>query len=131
MENPNQPQEIPPDSSIYDKIKSNWHTVKDKAVETSKTLADKGAQATSGVRQRFTSIDAENCTLKEAMAKIESEIFDNTKLLQDLEGRYTGVARKLRDQLARGAAKMIYDRWNDEEEKEALRTLVEMDYDDV
>ncbi len=46
MENPNQPQEIPPDSSIYDKIKSNWHTVKDKAVETSKTLADKGAQAT-------------------------------------------------------------------------------------
>ncbi len=65
------------------------------------------------------------------MAKIESEIFDNTKLLQDLEGRYTGVARKLRDQLARGAAKMIYDRWNDEEEKEALRPLVEMDYDDV
>ena len=131
MENPNQPKDVPPGDSIYDKIKSNWHTVKDKAVETSKTLADKSVQATSGVRQRFTALDAENCTLKEAMAQIEADIFSHTKLLQDLEGRYTGVARKLRDQLARSASKMVYDRWNDEEEKKALRSLVEMDYDDV
>jgi predicted nuclease with TOPRIM domain len=131
MENPQQNQETPPGRSIYHRIKSKWDTVKNKTVETSKTLASKGAEATSTVRERFSSIDAENCTLKEAMAKIEAEIFENTKLLQDLEGRYTGVARKPRDQLAHSAAKMIYDRWNDEAEKKALRPLLEMDYEDV
>jgi hypothetical protein len=42
-----------------------------------------------------------------------------------------GSARKLRDQTARRTAKAIYERWKDEKEKEGLKPIIEMDYDDI
>jgi hypothetical protein len=42
-----------------------------------------------------------------------------------------GSARKLRDQIARKTAKIIYERWENEQEKEELKQVIEMDYGDV
>jgi len=50
---------------------------------------------------KFGKIDAENCTLKEAMAKIEEHVFAGTRILEDLDARFMGSARKLRDQIAK------------------------------
>ena len=70
--------------------------------------------------EKLAKIDAENCTLQEAMAKIERDVFAGTKILEILEPRFMGSARKLRDQIARKTAKIFYERWNNEQ-----------DYDDV
>jgi hypothetical protein len=42
-----------------------------------------------------------------------------------------GSARKLRDQIARKTAKTVYERWNNDQEKEELKKVIELDYDDV
>ena len=80
---------------------------------------------------KFAKIDTENCTLQEAMAKIEKDVFAGTKILEVLEARFMGSARKLRDQIARKTAKTIYERWDNDQEKEELKQVIELDYDDV
>jgi hypothetical protein len=80
---------------------------------------------------KFSKIDPENCTLQEAMAKIEKDVFSGTKILEDLDARFMGSARKLRDQIARKTAKTVYERWNNDQEKEELKKVIELDYEDV
>jgi hypothetical protein len=94
-------------------------------------VAEKSAMAKDSMAHKLARIDAENCTLKEAMEKIEEDIFAGSRILEDLDGRFIGSARKIRDQIARKTAKMVYERWCDEHEKEELKQLIEMDYNDV
>jgi len=96
-----------------------------------RTIAEKSAKAKDSMAGKFGKIDAENCTLQEAMTKIEEDVFAGTKILEDLEARFMGSARKLRDQIARKTAKTIYDRWENDQEKEELKPVIELDYDDV
>jgi intein/homing endonuclease len=94
-------------------------------------IAEKSAIAKDSMAHKLAGIDAENCTLKEAMEKIEEDVFAGTRILEDLDARFIGSPRKIRDQIARRAAKMIYERWRDDHEKEELKALIEMDYNDV
>jgi uncharacterized integral membrane protein len=96
-----------------------------------RAIAEKSAKAKDSMAGKFGKIDAENCTLQEAMTKIEEDVFAGTKILEDLEARFMGSARKLRDQIARKTAKTIYDRWENDQEKEELKPVIELDYDDV
>lgn len=94
-------------------------------------IAEKSAIAKDSMAQKLARIDAENCTLKEAMEKIEQDVFAGTRILEDLDARFIGSPRKIRDQIARKTAKMIYERWCNDNEKEELKELIEMDYNDV
>jgi len=94
-------------------------------------IAEKSAIAKNSMAGKFGKIDAENCTLKEAMAKIEEHVFAGTRILEDLDARFMGSARKLRDQIARKTAKTIYERWENDQEKEELKPIIDLDYDDV
>ena len=94
-------------------------------------IAEKSAIAKNSMAEKFAKIDTENCTLQEAMTKIEEDVFAGTKILEDLDARFMGSARKLRDQIARKAAKTIYERWDNDQEKEELKQVIELDYDDV
>jgi hypothetical protein len=94
-------------------------------------IADKSTIAKNSMAEKFAKIDAENCTLQEAMAKIEKDVFAGTKILEVLEARFMGSARKVRDQIARKTAKTIYERWDNDQEKEELKQVIELDYDDV
>ena len=96
-----------------------------------RALAEKSAKAKDSMAGKLGKIDAENCTLQEAMAKIEEDVFSGTKILEDLDARFMGSARKLRDQIARKTAKTIYERWENDQEKEELKPIIEMDYNDV
>ena len=95
------------------------------------TITEKGTKTKESISERLGKIDAEKCTLQEAMAKIEKDVFAGTKILDDLDKRFVGSARKLRDQTARRTARTIYERWKGEKEKEVLKPIIEMDYDDV
>ena len=103
----------------------------DRIKKSGRVIAEKSAIAKNSMAEKFAKIDAENCTLQEAMAKIERDVFAGTKILEILEPRFMGSARKLRDQIARKTAKTIYERWNNEQEKEELKKIIELDYDDV
>ena len=103
----------------------------DKIKKSGRIIAEKSAVAKNNMAGKFAKIDAENCTLQEAMAKIEKDVFAGTKILEDLDARFMGSARKLRDQIARKTAKIIYERWENEQEKEELKQVIEMDYGDV
>ncbi len=103
----------------------------DRIKKSGRVIADKSAIAKNSMAGKFAKIDAENCTLQEAMAKIEKDVFAGTKILEVLEARFMGSARKLRDQIARKTAKTIYERWNNDQEKEELKQVIELDYDDV
>jgi len=96
-----------------------------------RTIAEKSAKAKDSMAGKFGKIDAENYTLQEAMTKIEEDVFAGTKILEDLDARFMGSARKLRDQIARKTAKTIYERWENDQEKEELKPVIELDYDDV
>ncbi len=97
----------------------------------SRIIAEKSAIAKDSMAQKLARIDAEHCTLKEAMEKIEEDVFAGTRVLEDLDKRFMGSPRKIRDQIARKTAKMIYERWSNDNEKEELKELIEMDYNDV
>ncbi|MGB6012554.1 MAG: hypothetical protein WBI57_14915 [Desulfobacterales bacterium] len=103
----------------------------DRIKQGGRIIAEKSAIAKNSVAGKFAKIDAENCTLQEAMAKIEKDVFAGTKILEDLDARFMGSARKLRDQIARKTAKMIYERWNNDQEKEEVKQVIELDYGDV
>ena len=98
---------------------------------TSRTIAEKSSKAKESMAEKFGSFDVRNCTLQEAMTKIEEDVFAGTKILEDLDARFMGSARKLRDQMARKTAKIIYERWENDQEKEELKEVIELDYDDV
>jgi len=117
--------------SFFSRLKSNGKKLKEKVGKIYRTVAKKSAKAKESMSGKLGKIDAENCTLQEAMAKIEKEVFAGTKILEDLDKRFVGSARKLRDQTARRTARAIYERWEDEQEKEGLKPIIEMDYDDV
>ena len=106
--------------SFFDRIKKGC-----------RIIAEKSTIAKNNMAEKFAKIDAENCTLQEAMAKIEKDVFAGTKILGDLDARFMGSAIKLRDQLARKTAKIIYERWDNDQEKEELKKVIELDYDDV
>jgi uncharacterized coiled-coil DUF342 family protein len=131
MENENSTADASQKESMFGKLKSGWQSVVQTTSKTSKTLFEKGAQAKESMSERFAKLDVEACTLEEALNKIEADIFDSTAILEDLDDRFVGSARKIRDQVARSTAKMIYERWKDEAEKEDLKTLMELDYSDV
>lgn len=116
---------------FFSRLKSNGKKLKEKVGKTYRTIAEKSARAKESMSGKLGKIDAENCTLQEAMAKIEKEVFAGTKFLEDLDERFVGSARKLRDQTARRTAKAIYERWENEQEKEEVKPIIEMDYDDV
>ena len=98
----------------------------------SRAIAEKSVKAKDSISGKFSKIDAaETCTLQEAMKKIEEDVFAGTKFLEDLDARFMGSARKLRDQIARRTAKTIYERWENDQEKEELKPVIELDYDDV
>ena len=103
----------------------------DRIKKSGRVIAEKSAIAKNSMAGKFAKIDAENCTLQEAMAKIEKDVFAGTKILEDLDARFMGSARKLRDQIARKTAKTIYERWDNDQEKEELKQVIELDYDDV
>ena len=128
-------QSIPPNSekkeSFFGRIKNTCKNIKDKTVKTSSTIFDKSVKAKESMAGKLGKIDAENCTLKEALAKIEESVFAGTKILEDLDTRFMGSARKLRDQISRRTAKTIYERWGNQQEKEELKEVIELDYDDV
>ena len=96
-----------------------------------RVIAEKSTIAKNSIAQKFAKIDVENFTLQEAMAKIEKDVFAGTKILEDLDARFMGSARKLRDQIARKTAKTIYERWDNDQEKEELKQVIELDYSDV
>ena len=103
-------QTVPPapekKESLISRVKSRGKEIKEKTVQTGRTVAEKGAKAKDCMAGKLGRIDAENCTLKEAMTKIEEEVFAGTKILEDLNARFMGSARKLRDQIARRTAKV-------------------------
>lgn len=102
-----------------------------KIKEGGRIIAEKSAIAKSSMSGKFAKIDPENCTLQEAMTRIEKDVFAGTKILEDLDARFMGSARKLRDQIARKTAKTIYERWHNDQEKEELKQVIELDYNDV
>jgi hypothetical protein len=103
----------------------------DRIKKSGRVIAEKSTIAKNSMAEKFAKIDTENCTLQEAMAKIEKDVFAGTKILEVLEARFMGSARKLRDQIARKTAKTIYERWDNDQEKEELKPVIELDYDDV
>lgn len=117
--------------SFFSRLKDNGKKLKEKMGNTYRNIAEKSARAKENMSEKLGKIDAENCTLQEAMAKIEKEVFAGTKILEDLDEKFVGSARKLRDQTARRTAKTIYERWKNEIEKEEVKPIIEMDYDDV
>ncbi|MGB2929170.1 MAG: hypothetical protein WBB70_09685 [Desulfobacterales bacterium] len=117
--------------SFFSRLKSNGKKLKEKVRKIYRTIAEKSSRAKESMSGKLGKIDAENCTLQEAMAKIEKEVFAGAKILEDLDERFVGSARKLRDQTARRTAKAIYERWGNEQEKEEVKPIIEMDYDDV
>lgn len=131
MESDNGTTEIVQKKSIFGKFKSGWRAVVQTTAKTSKSLYEKGVEAKHSMSDRLARFDAQKCTLEEALEKIESDIFESTAILEELDDRFVGSARKLRDRIARSTAKMIYERWKDEEEKEDLKTLMDLDYSDV
>jgi hypothetical protein len=117
--------------SFFSVLKNSGKKLKEKMGNTYRTVAEKSARAKESMSEKSGKIDAENSTLQEAMEKIEKEIFAGTKILEDLDEKFVGSARKLRDQTARRTAKTIYERWKNEIEKEEVKPIIEMDYDDV
>ena len=103
----------------------------DRIKKGGRVIAEKSSIAKNSMAGKFAKIDAENCSLQEAMTKIEKDVFAGTKILEDLDGRFMGSARKLRDQIARKTAKTIYERWYNDQEKEEMKQVIELDYDDV
>jgi hypothetical protein len=112
---------------ISEKKESFFNIIK----KSGRIIAEKSAIAKNSIAGKFANIDAEHCTLEEALAKIEEDVFAGTKILEDLDARFMGSARKLRDQIARRTAKTIYERWKNDQEKEELKQVIELDYDDV
>lgn len=119
------------DEQIQRRLSDKKGSFLDRIKKSSRVIAEKGAIAKNSMAEKFAKIDAENCTLQEAMAKIERDVFAGTKILEVLEPRFMGSARKIRDQIARKTAKIIYERWNNEQEKEEMKQIIELDYDDV
>lgn len=119
------------DEQIQRHISEKKESFIDKIKKSGRVIAEKGTLAKNSMAEKFAKIDAENCTLQEAMVKIEKDVFAGTKILEDLDSRFMGSARKLRDQIARKTAKMIYERWNNDQEKEEVKKVIELDYDDV
>jgi hypothetical protein len=119
------------EEQIQQRISEKKESLFDSIKKGGRLIAEKSAMAKNSMAVKFSKIDPENCTLKEAMAKIEKDVFAGTKILEDLDARFMGSARKLRDQIARKTAKTIYERWNNDQEKEELKKVIELDYDDV
>ena len=119
------------DEQIQQRLSEKKESFLDRIKKSGRVIAEKSAIAKNSMAGKFAKIDAENCTLQEAMAKIERDVFAGTKILEVLEPRFMGSARKLRDQIARKTAKTIYERWNNEQEKEEVKQIIELDYDDV
>jgi hypothetical protein len=119
------------DEQIQRHISEKKESFMDKIKKSGRVIAEKSTIAKNSMAGKFAKIDAENCTLQEAMAKIEQDVFAGTKILEVLEARFMGSARKLRDQIARKTAKTIYERWDNDQEKEEVKQVIELDYDDV
>ena len=117
--------------SFIDKIKKSGRVIADKIKKSVRIITEKSTIAKNSMVEKFAKIDVENCTLQEAMAKIEKDVFTGTKILEVLDARFMGSARKLRDQIARKTAKTVYERWDNDQEKEELKPVIELDYDDV
>jgi len=131
MEEQNTSSTIENKESFFSRLKNFTKKLKETVGKTYRTIAEKSAKTKESMSGKLRKIDAENCTLQEAMEKIEKEVFAATKIIEDLDKRFVGSARKLRDQTARRTAKAIYERWKDEKEKEGLKPIIEMDYDDI
>jgi hypothetical protein len=119
------------DEQIQRRLSEKKESFLDKMKKSGRVIAEKGAIAKNSIAEKFAKIDAENYTLQEAMAKIERDVFAGTKILEVLEPRFMGSARKIRDQIARKTAKIIYERWSNDQEKEEMKKIIELDYDDV
>jgi hypothetical protein len=119
------------EEQIQRRISEKKESFIDRIKKSGRVIAEKSAIAKNSMAEKFAKIDAENCTLQEAMAKIEKDVFAGTKILEVLEARFMGSARKLRDQIARKTAKTIYERWDNDQEKEEMKQVIELDYDDV
>ena len=119
------------EEQIQRRISEKKESLFDSIKKGGRLIAEKSAIAKNSMAVKFSKIDPENCTLQEAMAKIEKDVFSGTKILEDLDARFMGSARKLRDQIARKTAKTVYERWNNDQEKEELKKVIELDYDDV
>ena len=89
------------DEQIQQRLSEKKESFLDKIKKSGRVIAEKSAIAKNSMAGKFAKIDAENCTLQEAMAKIERDVFAGTKILEVLEPRFMGSARKLRDQIAR------------------------------
>jgi hypothetical protein len=119
------------DEQIQRRISEKKESFIDRIKKSGRVIAEKSTIAKNSMAEKFAKIDVENCTLQEAMAKIERDVFAGTKILEVLETRFMGSARKVRDQIARKTAKTIYERWDNDLEKEELKQVIELDYDDV
>jgi hypothetical protein len=119
------------EEQIQRRISEKKESLFDSIKKGGRLIAEKSAMAKNSLAVKFSKIDPENCTLQEAMAKIEKDVFAGTKILEDLDARFMGSARKLRDQIARKTAKTVYERWNNDQEKEELKKVIELDYHDV
>ena len=119
------------EEQIQRRISEKKESLFDSIKKGGRLIAEKSAMAKNSMAVKFSKIDPENCTLQEAMAKIEKDVFSGTKILEDLDARFMGSARKLRDQIARKTAKTVYERWNNDQEKEELKKVIELDYEDV
>jgi hypothetical protein len=119
------------EEQIQQRISEKKESFIDKIKKSGRVIAEKSTIAKKSMGEKFAKIDVENCTLQEAMAKIEKDVFAGTKILEVLDARFMGSARKLRDQIARKTAKTVYERWDNDQEKEELKQVIELDYDDV